>query len=100
MRSTDIAPIRENIWKNTGRLVNNFFLNILPTAIIRPLSVSLIRRVDLVSRKLGLSFKLCIELHNRLADLILFLHAQRDSLASMQDCGVIPAPEDFSNLLQ
>jgi hypothetical protein len=25
MRSTDIAPIREIFWKDTGRLVNNFF---------------------------------------------------------------------------
>jgi hypothetical protein len=47
-----------------------------------------------------LSVELCIEPHNRLADLILFLHAHRDSFASVQHCSVIPAPEDFSNLMQ
>jgi hypothetical protein len=75
MRSADTAPIREIFWKNTGRLVNNFSRTFLGTAIVRSLSVSLIRRVDLVSRKQGLSLELRIELHHRLTDLILFLHA-------------------------
>src|SRR5271166_5328783 len=48
----------------------------------------------------GLSVELCIKPHNRLADLILFLHAHRDSFTSVQYCSVIPAPEDFSNLMQ
>ena len=47
-----------------------------------------------------LSVELCIEPHDRLADLILFLHAHRDSFASVQHCSVISAAEDFSNLLE
>ena len=35
-----------------------------------------------------------------LADLILFLHAHRDSFTSVQNCSVIPAAEGFSNLLE
>src|ERR1700739_1341649 len=48
----------------------------------------------------GLSVELCIKPHNRLADLILFLHAHRDSFASVQHCSMIPAPKNFSNFLQ
>ena len=47
-----------------------------------------------------LSLELCIEPHNRLADLILFLHAHRDSFASVQHRSMIPTPEDFSNFMQ
>jgi hypothetical protein len=58
------------------------------------------RRVDFVSQKQWLPFQPGIEPRNGLADLILFLHAQRDRLASMQHCAVIPAPEGFSDLMQ
>jgi hypothetical protein len=43
-----------------------------------------------------LSVEPCIEHHDRLADLILFLHAHRDSFASVQHRSMIPTPEDFS----
>jgi hypothetical protein len=48
----------------------------------------------------GLSVELCIEPHNRLADLVLFLHAHRDSFASVQHRSMIPAPGGFSNFMQ
>ena len=51
-------------------------------------------------RKPELSVELCIEPRNRLADLILFLHAHRDSFASVQHRSMIPTPEDFSNFMQ
>jgi hypothetical protein len=46
------------------------------------------------------SLELRIEPHNRLADLILFLHAHRDSFASVQHRSMIPSPEGFSNFMQ
>ena len=48
----------------------------------------------------GLSLELCIEPHDRLTDLILFLHAHRDSFASVQHRSMIPAPEGVSNFMQ
>jgi hypothetical protein len=47
-----------------------------------------------------LSVELCIEHQDRLADLILFLHAHRDSFASVQHRSMIPTPEGFSNFMQ
>src|SRR5256886_2402766 len=47
-----------------------------------------------------LSVELCIEHHDRLADLILFLHARRDSFASVQHRSMIPTPEGVSNFMQ
>jgi hypothetical protein len=35
-----------------------------------------------------------------LADLILFLHAHRDSFASVQHRSMIPSPKGFSNFMQ
>jgi hypothetical protein len=48
----------------------------------------------------GLSVELGIEPPNRLADLVLFLHAHRDSFASVQHRSMIPTPEGFSNFMQ
>src|SRR5258708_19480807 len=39
-----------------------------------------------------LSVELCIEHHDRLSDLILFLHAHRDSFASVQHRSMISTP--------
>src|ERR1700730_18029070 len=47
-----------------------------------------------------LSVEPCIESCNRLADLVLVLHAHRNCLASVQDCSVMPASEDFPNFMQ
>jgi hypothetical protein len=47
-----------------------------------------------------LSLELCIEPHNRLTDLILFLHAQRDGFAGVQHRSMIVSPEGFSNFIQ
>jgi hypothetical protein len=47
-----------------------------------------------------LSVELCIEHHDRLAHLILFLHAHRDSFASVQHRSMITTPEGFSNFMQ
>ena len=47
-----------------------------------------------------LSVELGIDHHDRLADLILFLHAHRDSFASVQHRSMIPTPEGVSNFMQ
>src|SRR6266478_9669248 len=47
-----------------------------------------------------LSVELCIEPHDRLADLILFLHAHGDSFASVQHRSMIPTTEGVSNCMQ
>src|SRR5580704_17678184 len=47
-----------------------------------------------------LSVEPCIEHRDRLADLILFLHAHRDSFASVQHRSIIPPPEGISNFMQ
>src|SRR6516162_5740665 len=43
----------------------------------------------------GVSVEPCIEPHNRLADLVLFLHAHRDSFASVQHPFHDPGPRKF-----
>src|ERR1700693_4570753 len=52
-------------------------------------------RARLPAEKRGLSVELRIEPHNRVAYLILFLHAHRDSFASVQHCS---APKSASVL--
>jgi hypothetical protein len=58
------------------------------------------RERKLLTRHTQLSLELRIEPHNRLADLILFLHAHRDSFASVQHRSMISSPEGFSNFMQ
>ena len=65
-------------------------------------SKQIIRRHDTNANESGsahegvthrLSLKLCIEPHNRLANLILFLHTHRDSFTSVQHRSMIPSPQ-------